>query len=301
MFAGTGLPTFKAMTNRRFPVPPAVRSLRRTGRGSAAFISGGHPLTPGAFCADNTEDRRRFAESSERNKGPILEVLKRVLPERGLVLEIGSGTGRHAAHFAPLLPGITWQPSDRDPDSFASIDAWAQEATGEAARPGVPPDNIRPPNLRPPIVLDVTEEVWPIEQEAGRTGGPTGKQQVVAVFSANMIHIAPWDCCLGLLAGAGRILTTGPGGSGVSPGNKTGKQMTTTAGVLVLYGPFKQHGRHTAPSNESFDQSLRARDPSWGVRDLDAVADAAAARGLDLAETVEMPANNLIAVFRRRG
>ena len=127
MFAGTGLPTFKAMTNRRFPVPPAVRSLRRTVRGSAAFISGGHPLTPGAFCADNTEDRRRFAESSERNKGPILEVLKRVLPERGLVLEIGSGTGRHAAHFAPLLPGITWQPSDRDPDS---IDAWAQEARG---------------------------------------------------------------------------------------------------------------------------------------------------------------------------
>ena len=281
MFAGTGLPTFKAMTNRRFPVPPAVRILRRTGRGSVAFIPGGHPLTPGDFCADNTEDRRRFAESSERNKGPILEVLKRVLPERGLVLEIGSGTGRHAAHFAPLLPGITWQPSDRDPDSFASIDAWAQEATGEAARPGVPPDNIRPPNLRPPIVLDVTEEVWPIEQEAGRTGGPTGKQQVVAVFSANMIHIAPWDCCLGLLAGAGRILTT--------------------AGVLVLYGPFKRHGQHTAPSNESFDQSLRARDPSWGVRDLDAVADAAAARGLDLAETVEMPANNLITVFRRRG
>ena len=281
MFAGTGLPTFKAMTNRRFPIPPAVRSLRRTGRGSAAFISGGHPLTPGAFCADNTEDRRRFAESSERNKGPILEVLKRVLPERGLVLEIGSGTGRHAAHFAPLLPGITWQPSDRDPDSFPSIDAWAQEATGEAARPGVPPDNIRPPNLRPPIVLDVTEEVWPIEQEAGRTGGPTGKQQVVAVFSANMIHIAPWDCCLGLLAGAGRIFTT--------------------AGVLILYGPFKRHGQHTAPSNESFDQSLRARDPSWGVRDLDAVADGAAARGLDLAKTVAMPVNNLIAVFRRRG
>ena len=281
MFAGTGLPTFKAMTNRRFTIPPAVRSLRRTGRGSAAFISGGHPLTPGAFCADNTEDRRRFAESSERNKGPIFEVLKRVLPERGLVLEIGSGTGRHAAHFAPLLPGITWQPSDRDPGSCASIDAWAREVTGEAARPGVPPNNIRPPNLRPPIVLDVTEEVWPIEQEAGRTGGPTGKQQVVAVFSANMIHIAPWDCCLGLLAGAGRILTT--------------------AGVLVLYGPFKQHSQHTAPSNESFDQSLRARDPSWGVRDLDAVADAAAARGLDLAETFEMPANNLIAVFRCRG
>ncbi len=103
----------------------------------------------------------------------------------------------------------------------------------------------------------------------------------MAVFSANMIHIAPWDCCLGLLAGAGRILVP--------------------EGVLVLYGPFKRDGRHTAPSNETFDQSLRARDPDWGVRDLDAVADAAAAQGLDLAETVEMPANNLIAVFRRRG
>ena len=217
---------------------------------------------------DETEDRRRFAESSERNKGPILDVLKRVLPEQGLVLEIGSGTGRHAAHFAPRLPGIVWRPSDRDSESFASIDAWAQEAGA--------------PNLRRPVVLDVTEAVWPIEQEAGTAERRTGKQQVAAaVFSANMIHIAPWDCCLGLLAGAGRVLKPG--------------------GLLVLYGPFKRGGRHTAPSNESFDESLRARDPAWGVRDLDAVADAAAGAGLALAETVEMPANNLIAVFRRRG
>ena len=230
----------------------------------------------------NETDGRHFSEACERNKAPILEVLKRVLPEEGLVLEIGSGTGRHAAHFAPRLPGITWQPSDRDPDSFASIDAWArqeagsgesatgnqQEAPGEAARPGVPPENKRTPNLLPPIVLDVTGDYWEITEAA-------------AVFSANMIHIAPWDCCLGLLAGAGRVLNSD--------------------GVLVLYGPFKREGEHTAPSNESFDHSLRARDPAWGVRDLDAVADAAAGAGLDLAETVGMPANNLIAVFRRRG
>ncbi|MCH7832239.1 MAG: DUF938 domain-containing protein [Proteobacteria bacterium] len=250
----------------------------------------------------NETDGRHFSEACERNKAPILEVLKRVLPEEGLVLEIGSGTGRHAAHFAPRLPGITWQPSDRDPDSFASIDAWArqeagsgesatgnqQEAPGEAARPGVPPENKRTPNLLPPIVLDVTGAVWPITEAD-------------AIFSANMIHIAPWECCLGLVAGAGRILAArGPGGLGVSPGNKTGKQ-TTTGGALVLYGPFKREGEHTAPSNESFDHSLRARDPAWGVRDLDAVADAAAGAGLDLAETVGMPANNLIAVFRRRG
>ncbi len=272
---------------------------------------------------DASTQRRQAAESSERNKGPILEVLKRVLPETGLVLEIGSGTGQHAAHFAPRLPGLVWQPTDPDPEMRASIDAWAQEALGEAARPGVAPENknrgaartgnqqeawsgaegsatgnqqeapgeaARPgvspenknspeaatgnqqetgaPNLRPALDLDVTGDTWPVTEAA-------------AVFSANMIHIAPWDCCEGLLAGAGRIL---------SPN-----------GVLCLYGPFKIGGRHTAPSNESFDQSLRARDPAWGVRDLDDVAQAAEAHGLALTETVAMPANNLTVVFLKGG
>ena len=203
---------------------------------------------------DKTDYRRRVGESSERNKGPILAVLERVLPEEGLVLEIGAGSGQHAAHFAPRFPGLEWQPTDPDPAMRDSIAAWVED-TGA-------------PNLRPPMDLDVTGAVWPVTS-------------AVAVFSANMIHIAPWECCLGLLAGAGKVLTPG--------------------GLLVLYGPFKRGGEHTAPSNESFDESLRARDPAWGVRDLDAVADAAAAQGLDLAETVEMPANNLIAVFRRRG
>ncbi len=245
---------------------------------------------------DASTQRRQAAESSERNKGPILEVLKRVLPETGLVLEIGSGTGQHAAHFAPRLPGLVWQPTDPDPEMRASIDAWAQEALGEAARPGVAPENKNSgaartgnqqeawsgaegsatgnkqetgaPNLRPALDLDVTGDTWPVTEAA-------------AVFSANMIHIAPWDCCEGLLAGAGRIL---------SPN-----------GVLCLYGPFKIGGRHTAPSNESFDQSLRARDPAWGVRDLDDVVQAAEAHGLALTETVAMPANNLTVVFHRRG
>ncbi len=197
--------------------------------------------------------RRRVAESSERNKGPILDVLKRVLPETGLVLEIGSGTGGHAAHFAPRLPGLVWQPTDPDPEMRASIGAWVAETNA--------------PNLRPPMDLDVTGEAWPITEAQ-------------AVFSANMIHIAPWECCLGLLAGAGRTL---------SPG-----------GVLVIYGPFKRDGRHTAPSNERFDESLKSRDPAWGVRDLDDVAEAAKGHGLDLAETVTMPANNLTVVFHKR-
>ncbi len=229
----------------------------------------------------NGPDRRQFAPATERNRDAILAVLERVLPETGLMLEIGAGSGEHAAYFAPRFPGLTWQPTEPDPDGRASIAAWAEAANA--------------PNLRPPLDLDVTAAVWPVEQEAGtgsaRTGtnqeagtgsARTGTQKFDAVFSANMIHIAPWACCLGLMAGAGRILT-----------EKTG--------VLVLYGPFKRDGEHTAPSNADFDAGLRSRDPAWGVRDLGEVARAALDNGLALGETVAMPANNLMAIFRRRG
>ena len=203
---------------------------------------------------EHAPDHRRFSEASERNRGPIAEVLERLLPESGLVLEIGSGTGEHAATFASRFPAVEWQPSDPDPDLRASIAAWK--------------DSTSAPNLLAPIDLDVTADRWPVSGAA-------------AVFSANMIHIAPWECCEGLMAGAGRILDP--------------------AGVLVLYGPFKVPGRPTAPSNARFDESLRARDASWGVRDLDDVTAAAARHGLELAETVAMPANNLTVVFQKRG
>ncbi|MFQ5764191.1 MAG: DUF938 domain-containing protein [Rhodospirillales bacterium] len=196
---------------------------------------------------------RLVSESCERNKDPILEVLKRVLPETGLVLEIGAGTGQHPVHFAPAFPGLAWQPTDPDAASRASIAAWA-EAAGA-------------PNLLSPVALDVMDDPWPVAD-------------AVAVISINMIHIAPWACCLGLIAGAKRVLAEG--------------------GVLFLYGPFKVGGRHTAPSNKRFDMSLRSRDPAWGVRNLDDVAMEAREAGFQLAETVQMPANNLSVVFRRQ-
>jgi hypothetical protein len=102
---------------------------------------------------------------------------------------------------------------------------------------------------------------------------------VDAVFNANMIHIAPWSCCLALLRGAAARLRPG--------------------GVLVMYGPYRIGGRHTAPSNEAFDHDLRRRDPRWGVRDLEAVVGEAAAHGLVLRERVEMPANNQTLVLAR--
>jgi SAM-dependent methyltransferase len=195
---------------------------------------------------------RRHAPATERNREPILAVLARVIPAGGAVLEVASGTGQHAAFFARGLPESTWQPTDRDPADLASIAAWAE---AERAR-----------NVRPPLRLDVMEADW-------------GVGSFDALFCANMIHIAPWEACLGLLRGAGRHLLPG--------------------GVLVLYGPFKIGGAHTAPSNAAFDVDLRARDPSWGVRDLEAVVAAAEEQALTFEERVPMPANNQTVVFRR--
>lgn len=198
-------------------------------------------------------DARRYAPATTRNREPILAVLARVLPPRGLVLEVASGTGEHATYFAPCLPHLRWQPSDADPEQVASITAWAM------AMPAA--------NLLPPLLLDATWPRWPLEQAD-------------AIVSINMIHIAPWQACVGLLAEAGRLLPP--------------------QGVLYLYGPFQVDGRHTAPSNAAFDRSLRELDPAFGVRDLGEVASTAQQHGLQLIETVAMPANNLSVVFRRR-
>jgi SAM-dependent methyltransferase len=197
------------------------------------------------------DDARRHAPATERNRDAILAVLKRHLPARGRVLELASGSGEHAVHFAAALPGLVFQTSDPDAASRASIDAWTASA-GLA-------------NLRPAIALDATASDWPIDADA--------------VLCINMIHIAPWAAAIGLMRGAAGILAPG--------------------GTLYLYGPYKRDGRHTAPSNDAFDHSLRARDPEWGVRDLEAVAALAAANGFAAPVIEQMPANNLSLIFRR--
>ncbi|MGG5823351.1 DUF938 domain-containing protein [Falsiroseomonas sp. HW251] len=121
-------------------------------------------------------DPRRFAPAAARNREAILAVLRGVLPARGLVLEIASGSGEHCAFFAAALPGLDWQPSDPDPDNVASCDAWCAGL----------------PNVRRAIVLDATSD-WTVERAD-------------AVLCINMIHIAPWSAALGLLRGAARVL-----------------------------------------------------------------------------------------------
>jgi hypothetical protein len=200
------------------------------------------------------EDSRLYAPAAARNRGPILDVLRRHLPSRGLVLELASGSGKHVAHFAQSsAPDLIFQPSDPDPGARASIDAWAT-----ALNLG---------NIRPAIGLDATSDRWPISYAD-------------AVLCINLIHIAPWGAAVGLMRGAAGILPIG--------------------GVLFLYGPFRRNGRHTAPSNEAFDRDLRTRDPTWGVRDLEAVAALAEDHGFAQPVVEEMPANNLSLIFLRR-
>jgi SAM-dependent methyltransferase len=195
---------------------------------------------------------KRSAPATGRNREPIAAVLREVLPKRGTLLEIASGTGEHAVYFAGLFPKLRWQPTDPDPDALESIRAWRAEA-GAA-------------NLLEPLRLDASAETWPMAASE-------------AILCVNMVHISPWAATEGLMKGAGRLLPKG--------------------GPLVLYGPYRRAGVATAPSNEAFDESLRARNPEWGLRDLEAVEAEAARHGLELERLVEMPANNLTVVFRR--
>ena len=189
--------------------------------------------------------------SGERNKQPILDVLQRVLPPRGTVLEIASGSGQHVVYFARALARLIWQPSEADEELCEEMRKRLRAATL--------------PNIREPLLLNVCDDAW-LSMTAD------------AIVCINMIHIAPWSATEGLLRHASRLLEPGE--------------------LLILYGPFKRSGRHTAPSNEAFDASLRAQDPAWGVRDIEEVEALAARVGFELAEVVKMPANNLTVSFR---
>ncbi len=204
-------------------------------------------------------DGRLHSPSFARNWSPITGALRPLIEGReGAVLELGSGTGQHIAHWAAEFPALAWVPSDIHPEHHASTAAW-----GRAVGAG---------NLAAPLELDASGP-W-AEDARVEALGP-----LVAVVALNVIHITPWAVAEGIAAGAGRALARG--------------------GHLVLYGPFRRGGAHTAPSNAEFDAALRAENPGWGVRDLDDVAALAEAAGLGPAIVHEMPANNLLVAFAR--
>jgi SAM-dependent methyltransferase len=173
---------------------------------------------------------KRYARSAEINRDPILAVLRDLLPATGLILEVASGTGQHAVHFARHLPGITWQPSEVTPEGFGSIEAWRDEA--------------QLPNVQAPLLLDVLQPVWPLSAAD-------------AVFCSNMIHIAPWSATEALLRGAARVLS--PGSPLILYGPFLREGVETSPGNLA----FDTQLRAQDPSwgVRSLDEVLRVAEP----------------------------------------
>ncbi len=205
-------------------------------------------------------DGRLDAPAFHRNHGAIWSAVAKFLSAlAGDALELGSGTGQHAAAFARRTPQLNWWPSDILPSHLDSIAAWTEHE-------GLT-------NLHAPQRIDLTEPEW--TWQAGEKAG----QPLAAMLCINVLHISPWRVSQNLFAGAGRFLRAD--------------------GRLLVYGPFMRDGGHTAPSNATFDATLRAENPEWGVRDVRDLCKLADEANLSLAEIVPMPANNLVLAFAR--
>ena len=200
-------------------------------------------------------DERVHAPAVARNREPLREVLSTLLSPPNRVLEIASGTGEHGAFFVHHLPGLTWQPSDKDDNLFPSILAWAAFFHTD--------------RVAQPLRLDITHPL------------PSSVCEYDTIFNANMLHISPWETCVGLMLSAGKYLPPG--------------------GQLILYGPYQLGDIPMEESNTLFNATLRARDPRWGIRNLDTVVTEAQRAGLELDQCIPMPANNHTVVFMQRG
>jgi SAM-dependent methyltransferase len=209
-------------------------------------------------------DHKPCAPACERNRDPILQVLRPAFADRTQVLEVGSGTGQHAVHFAEAMPWLTWQCSDR-PAALVGMALWLDEAAL--------------PNVAPPLALDVAADWTAALAPALARMQETGQGGFDAAFSANTLHIMSWPEVEAMFAGLGSVLADDA--------------------VVVVYGPFNDGGVPTSASNRDFDAMLRARDPASGIRDFEAVDALARTAGLRLLDDVAMPANNRCLVWAR--
>lgn len=201
---------------------------------------------------------KRHAPATLRNREAIARVLALELPEKGTVLEIASGSGEHVVFFGERFPELHWQPSDTDPTALDSIRAFTEEYTGK--------------NVRSPIVIDATvPKDWAIEGN------------IAATLCINMIHISAYASCTGLFEGTAIAAAQNESAKGFP---------------LILYGPFFEQGVEPAESNLAFDLSLKARDPNWGIRHVEEIDTTAQAHGFHRSARYEMPANNLMLIYR---
>lgn len=191
-----------------------------------------------------------YSQSCENNKAPILAVLQRVFANRSRVLEIGSGTGQHATWFAEHMPHLRWRPSDV-PGALPTLRSRCDRYTGN--------------NLLEPLALDVSTLPWSLPELPD------------AVFTANSLHIMPWESVVDLFVALGEYV-------GVDT-------------CLAVYGPFNYDGHYTSASNARFDQWLASQSPCSAIRDFEKVRQLADEAGFALREDNEMPANNRLLVF----
>lgn len=204
-----------------------------------------------------SDEERLISPSAERNTPVIVNAFKMIGITAGTVLEIGAGTGQHAAHLMKAYPDLTWHAVEPDISSAKSVVAWSNHLG----------------------VSNRLTGVYNVEAEDFQNNSSLGSLD--AVYSANVIHISPISVMKSLV---------GIAASALEP-----------RGKLVLYGPFSRDGQHTSPSNAEFDKSLKARNPSWGLRDLDhELVPEATQSGFTLTQVLDMPANNNVVVFERK-
>lgn len=205
-----------------------------------------------------------ISAAASRNKDPILQVLKRFIicdtdqveDESPLFLEISSGTGQHVAHFAPHFPGVKFQPSEVDQNVFGSISFYASSCPTK--------------NILKPILIDIQNKLSQYGFEEG---------SIDYMFNANMIHISPFECTIGLFQKSGAFLKP--------------------EALMITYGPYSKDGVLAPESNIAFDASLRARNPLWGIRDINDLIKLGDENNLSLIDTIEMPANNMTLIWKR--
>lgn len=211
---------------------------------------------------------RLYSAACERNKSPILEVLRSHLvksprlPAR--ILELACGSGQHCAFLAGHLAkdGLVqrWFPTDLGiSEKRSSVEGYVTEEPGAS-------DVVELPARE----LDASHEAWAEEVK---------DLQLTDIYVSNLTHISPWEATVGLLSGAGKVLP--PQGS------------------VIIYGPFKVDFNHTSESNAAFDESLQSRDPRWGYRDVSEIEEEASKHGLELVQTISMPANNKTLLLRK--
>ncbi|KAL7637091.1 UNVERIFIED_CONTAM: hypothetical protein RMT77_012849 [Armadillidium vulgare] len=206
--------------------------------------------------------KKLFFEASEVNKGPILQLLKKVITKNFAnkspikVLEIASGTGQHAVYFCKEIQELLWQPSDIDKENIDSIKAYLEES--------------QLPNLKDPIELDVSADAITPSKLDHRY------DMLVAI---NLIHVSPWKCSEELFSLAGNVLCP--------------------KGVFLTYGAYSVHGKITPDSNVQFNKYLKSQNPEWGLRDTDDLEKEARKNGLELETMFDMPANNKTLLWRR--